>query len=252
MTKFQVGDEVYVPSRLLPRPDLQNFALTRARVLGQTDRSVRIDRQDQNGNDLNVASRLLHGKNLGVTIFRIGDLLTEEHTIDPLGKSVLHYLRLLLEPDAVRLRSVRTAAEIEKSWETLEAVTSHVVLIGHGSQDSIRLMDREHPVGGRDFGLLLEGASATTAPKTFVSLSCLTGRKPFAKPLSEATVCSDLLAPFQSIHAAAGSLFTQSFFSHHLLNGEGVLSAFHAARQSVGSGVTYRHWRKGALTSSRN
>lgn len=44
----------------------------------------------------------------------------------------------------------------------------------------------------------------------FVSMSCLTGRQPFAKPFGESNVCADYLAPFQSVHSAAASLFAQA------------------------------------------
>lgn len=248
MAKFPVGTEVYVPSRLLPNPDGQDFALTRTRVAAQNARSVRVNLQNANGNDIEVASRLLHGPNLGITVFRIGDLLTEDHTLDPLSKSTLHYLRLLLEPDAIRLREVRTTIEIQRVWERYESVTSHVVLIGHGNPDSIRLLDCNRPVSGNEFARFLQDAAPTTAPKTFVSLSCLTGRQPFAKPFSQSEVCADFLAPFQSVHSAAASLFAQSYFAHHLLNGAGVIAAFTHARRAVGSGVSFRHWRNGDLT----
>lgn len=168
--------------------------------------------------------------------------------LDPLAKSTLHYLRLLLEPDAIRLREVRTTIEIQRVWERYESVTSHVVLIGHGNPDSIRLLDCNRPVSGNEFARFLQDAAPTTAPKTFVSLSCLTGRQPFAKPFSQSEVCADFLAPFQSVHSAAASLFAQSYFAHHLLNGAGVIAAFTHARRAVGSGVSFRHWRNGDLT----
>lgn len=250
VAKFEVGTEVYVPSRVLPDPERHDFALTRTQVLGQKGRSVRVNLQDENGNDLEVATSILHGPNLGITVFRIGDLMTEDHTLDPLAKSTLHYLRLLLQPDAVRLFEVRTSVELQRIWLKFEPATSHVVLIGHGNADSIRLLDCDQPVKGADFAQMLEDASPTGFPKTFVSMSCLTGRQPFAKPFSESNVCADYLAPFQSVHSAAASLFAQSFFANHLLNGLGVISSYRHARMAVGSGVSYRHWRNGKLTPS--
>lgn len=249
-SKYAVDDEIYVPSKLLPDPEGAPFALRRTRVTGQRDRKVRINIQDLAGNDIEVASRSVHGNHLGLLVLRVGDLLTEDHTLDPLSKSVLHYLRLLLEPDHVRLREVRTSIEIQRVWRELSHATSHVVLIGHGSQDAIRLLDCTAPVRGAEFGEMLEDAAPTTKPKTFLSLSCLTGRQPFAKPFSQTAVCGDYLAPFQSVHSAAASLFAQSFFANHLLNGVGVLAAHRRARAAVGTGVSYRHWRDGKLTAS--
>lgn len=247
MTKFAIGADVYVPARTLPKPDSYDFALVPTQVMAQRDRSIRVNLQDENGNDIEVASRLVHGSHLGITILRIGDLTTEEHTLDPLAKSALHYLRLLVRPDLVRLREVRTAAEITAVWQQFGHATSHVVIVGHGASDSIRLLDLDVSVSGGDFGKLLEDASKTTVPKTFVSLSCLTGRQPFAKPFSRTAVCADYLAPFHSVHSAAASLFAQSFFANHLLNGAGVVAAYRRAREAVGAGVTFRHWRNGDL-----
>lgn len=249
--KFPVGSQVYVPSSLLPAPDKRDFALTRATVQAQNVRSVRVDIQDDDGNDVEIASKRLHGANLGVTVFRIGDLATEQHTLDPLAKSTLHYLRLLLQPDAVRLHSVRTSAEIQLVWGVEEPLSSHLVLIGHGRADSIRLLDCTHPVSGADFAAMLESSHPTTQPKTVVSLSCLTGRQPFAKPFSESLVCGDFHGPYQSVHSAAASLFAQSFFAHHLLSGVGVLAAHRKARAAVGTGVSFRHWRNGKLSTNK-
>lgn len=248
--KFPVGSQVYVPSSLLPKPDERDFALTRTTVRAQNVRSVRVDVQDESGNDVEIASKRLHGANLGVTVLRIGDLATEVHTLDPLAKSTLHYLRLLLEPSAVRLHSVRTSTEIQRIWSAEEPVSSHLVLIGHGRADSIRLLDCSRPVSGKDFAAMLESGQATTQPKTVVSLSCLTGRRPFAKPFSESLVYADFHAPYQSVHSAAASLFAQSFFAHHLLNGVGVLAAHRKARIAVGTAVSFRRWRDGKLSAN--
>lgn len=250
MPKFPLGSDVYVPSSLLPSPDTRDFALTRTTVQGQNSRSARIDIQDADGNDIEIATKRLHGPHLGVTVLRIGDLRTEANTLDPLAKSILHYLRLLLEPNSIRLHSVRTSIEIQRVWAVDEPVTSHLVVIGHGRADSIRLLDCSKPVSGGDFGSMLESAHTTGEPKTVLSLSCLTGRQPFAKPFSETRVCADFHAPYQSVHSAAASLYAQSFFANHLLNGVGVLAAHRKARAAVGTAVSFRHWRGGKLSPS--
>lgn len=245
--KFNIGDRVFVPSRILPRPDHQPHALAEAKVLGQRDRTVRIDRQDAAGNDIEVASRLVHGDNLGITILEIGDFATEVTTLDPLTKSVLQYLRLLIDDGMLRKYKVRTTSELSRVWADVEPVTSHVLIIGHGVADSIRFIDRSKPVRGNQLAKLLQNASASSRPKIFISLSCLTGRRPFANPFSSNDVCSDYIAPFQSIHSAAASLYAQSFFSHHLLSGEGVASSHKKAKAAVGDGVSFRRWRKGSM-----
>ncbi|MDG5486040.1 MULTISPECIES: hypothetical protein [Mycobacteriaceae] len=248
-TKFKVNEQVFVPSRLLPNPAAQNFALRRAKVLEQKARSVRINLQDEHGNDIEVASRLVHRKNLGIGVIRIGDFKTELNALDPLAKSMMHYLRLLLEPDAVVLREVRTSTEICAVWAELAPRTSHIVLIGHGNADSLNFLDLDAPVGGDRFGTMLAGAAPKSPPKVVISLTCLTGRAAFASPFSASSVCTDYIAPFQLVHSAAASLFGQSFFANHLLSGLGVAAAFRRAHAAVGTGVTFRHWRTGGFTT---
>ncbi|MGW8439250.1 hypothetical protein ACWGKS_29265 [Nocardiopsis sp. NPDC055879] len=247
MAKFEVGDWVYVPSRLLPNPESRNFALTRAKVRNKSQRSVWLDKQDYTGNDIRVSTKLIHGDHLGITIFRVGDLVTEEHNLDPLAKSTLHYLRLFLEPDLVRLREVRTSVEIRSVWKALGNATSHVVMVGHGSECGMGLLDRSEVIGGDDLGDLLDQEVPTERPKYFISMSCLTGRAEFAREFSAKKVCKDYLAPFQSVHSASASLFVQSFFANHFLNGHGVTAAHRRARAAVGANVSFRHWRDGKL-----
>jgi hypothetical protein len=119
------------------------------------------------------------------------------------------------------------------------------VIVSHGRSDSIRLLDCTRPEQGKDFGDMLSDWSPVTSSKIFVSLTCLTGRGPFARPFSQSKVCADYLAPFQSVHSAAASLFAQSFFANHLLAGKGVVSAYRHANKAVVAGVNFHHWRNG-------
>jgi hypothetical protein len=152
-----------------------------------------------------------------------------------------------LYPENVKHVEVRTAAEIRAVWRQEEKTKSHIILIGHGNEESIRLLDHENPMTGQELGKLLDDAAPTTSPKTVVSLSCLTGRQPFAKPFSRSRTCADFLAPFQSVHSAAASLFAQSFFGNHFLYGQGVVAAYRQAREAVAFGASFRHWRNGSM-----
>lgn len=248
MAKFNVGDTVFVPSRLLPKPDEQPFALMRRTVTGNANRSVRIDVQDDTVSDIEVSSKLVHSAELGITVLRVGHFVTEETALDPLAKSLLQFSRLLVDDQVVRLVEVRTAAEIQAIWAKVGPLTSHVILIGHGRSDSFRLLDEPKPLPGSQFAALFENVPKSK-PKTWVSLSCLTGRTPFAKPFSSSEVCADFFAPYQSVHVAAASQFAQTFFVNHLLNAVGVIAAHRRAIDAVGSGVSFRHWRNGVRRS---
>lgn len=135
MPSFAVGDNILVPAAQLPNPDRQPFALVQKVVLGQNQRSVRVN--DGQGGTVDVASRLVHGSGLGFLVLRIGDLNTETALLDPLAKSVLQFLRLLIPDGDLRSLTLRTTTELEAHWASNHGGTSHVVLIGHGSATSL-------------------------------------------------------------------------------------------------------------------
>jgi len=243
-SKFQVGDTVLVPAARMSNPEREAHALVLRKVLAQTNRSITVD----NGayGTVNVASRLVHPRNLGFLILCVGDFRTEATLLNPLAKSVLQFLRLLLPDDDVRSINIRTLAELGAHWSAQHAVTSHVVIIGHGSFDSVSFIDAG-PVKGKDLVHRLSTAAPAATPKLFVSLACQTGRAAFAKPFSQSAICRDLIAPFNSVHGAGASQFCQSFFASHLLGGTEIPAAFSQARGAAVSGGAFRRWRNGSM-----
>jgi hypothetical protein len=242
-TKFQIGDKVLVPAARLSGPEAQPFALMERKVLGQTDRSVRVD--DRDGKTVEIASRLVH-KSLGILVLRVGDLATERTLLEPLTKSVLQFLRLLVPDHDLRVMELRTLAELDADWAEYHDATSHVVLIGHGSETSVSFVG-DGPVTGDALGQRLSMTSPGSDPKTFISLACLTGRAGFAKAFSLTPICKDLIAPFQSVHGAVASQFCQSLLAEHLLDGVEMPYAHARAAEAVVGGHSFRRWRNGKL-----
>ncbi len=242
--KFNVGEHVLVPAARLAQPDQQPYALMPRTVLAQNERSVRVD--DGAGGTVDIASRLVHPSSLGFLVLRVGDLNTERTLLDPLAKSVLQFLRLLIPDGDLRAVSLRTLAELDAHWTTYHAATSHVVLIGHGSGTSISVLG-DGAITGENLAARLHGLGPDTPPKTFVSLACLTGRAGFAKRFSESPICRDLIAPFHSVHGAAASQFCQSLLADHLLAGVEIPYAYTRAVRAVVGGGRFRRWRRGAM-----
>lgn len=244
-SKYKVGDEVYVPAELTENGAVATYAITRRRVTGLKDggRSVYVD-----GGTGAIGTRRVHPANLGVTVLRIGDLKTEAALLDPLAKSVLQYLRLLLpEDETVRSVSVRTTIELREWWNINGAAHTHCVLIGHGDPAGIRFLDQPALVSGFDLGTLLSGAAPKDAkPVSFLSLSCLTGRTQFGNGFSSTDVCANFVAPMQSVHGAGASQYMQTFFGHHLLDGIEILPAHRRANRSTTAGSSFRFFRDGA------
>jgi hypothetical protein len=144
--KFRQGENVLVPAARLKDPDEQPYALMPRQVLAQTERSVRVD--GGAGGTVETASRLVHSATIGFLVLRVGDLDTEGTLLDPLAKSVLQFLRLLVPDNDVRGVSLRTMPELETHWVTYHAATSHVVLIGHGSETGISFVGEGLVAGG--------------------------------------------------------------------------------------------------------
>jgi hypothetical protein len=244
---FSVNDLVLVPASQLPAPGKQPYALLERKVCGQAGRSIVVD--DGQGGTVQVASRLVHPSTLGFLVLRIGDLATETTLLDPLAKSVLQFLRLLLPDTDVRALDLRTVPELEAHWRAYHGTTSHVILIGHGSPSSITFVD-EGPVSGGALAERLCSAAPDAERKRFISLACLTGRAAFSKAFSESNISREIIAPFQEVHGANASQFCQALLTEHLLNGKEMRYAHSRVAKSVVGGSRFRRWCDGRIRGS--
>lgn len=241
-----VGSSVYIPASRVGWEQRSPRAVLNVQILEVQDRSVRVKLPDNSPSELIGSSALL--ENLGVLLLRIGDFKTEWTLLDPLAKSILQFLRILLPDDVVTATDIRSIAELTAVWAGHQALTSHVVLVGHGASDGLIFgVD-----GKKSAAEVLAALTPSTGPaKLFLSLCCQTGLKDFAKPFSESPMCSELIAPFHSIHGAVASQFCQTFFCNHLLEGQTAGVAFNSAHDSVPSDDRFRFWRKGAMQGAK-
>lgn len=250
-TKFTTGEQVYVPATSLTSPSAHPYALVPRTVLGQTGRKILVDDAPPAGHTTGVASSKVHGTQLGFLVLRVGDFVTEPTLIDPLGKSVLQFLRLLLSDDHVRSYSIRTTGELETLWAADHNLFSHVVVIGHGSPAGLGFIGQT-VTGAGLADLLISSAGPSLTPKTFVSLACATGRQAFAGGFSSEEACCRLfVAPFHQVHGAAASNFFQSFLAALLLEGKPAQTAFRASSRGIVSGSHFRLWKQGSLVAGK-
>ena len=239
---LEVGENVLVPRARLNLPVSGHSALYRTKVERHNDRSIRVTLP--NGQlSAAVASSAVH-RNLGLLVVRIGDFATEETLLDPLGKSVLQFLRLLLPDDSVVIREVRSIEELSRFWANDHAAHSHMLLIGHGRKDGIRF-GVEDWIGADRLVEVLGGPNPE--PKVYLSLCCQHGYASFARVFSRAKICEAFIAPFHDVHGAVASQFCQTYLSYHLLEGETVGVAYKHAREAVPGGSIFRMWKDGAL-----
>ena len=243
MTKFRVGQSVHAPIYQYPGGDQAPFAIARGTVRAVAKRSCDVELPYVGIRT--IASSRLHS-DVGVCIIRIGDFKSEQSVMDPICKSILNFLRLLLPDDQVRLVELRTAAELEEFFELCASVYSLWVVVGHGTTKGELCFTRGKKRPAAELASAL--APHAAAPKTFLFLSCNAGLAAFAKPFSsEADLCRTLIAPKGALHSAVASQFAQTFLSYFYLEGRPAGAAFNKANESVPTSTRFRLWRKGAF-----
>ncbi|MDA0179343.1 hypothetical protein OJ997_03460 [Solirubrobacter phytolaccae] len=236
-----------MPSSVLSNASQLPHALTKKTVLATHGRSITVDYVG--GATVDIGSARVHDSRIGFVVLRIGDFVSEPALLDPLGKSVLQFLRLLVPDDHVRVLQVRTMSELTTYWAANHTLCSHVVLIAHAGGGTVSFLDNGH-VSGADLSAALDAAAPTATEKVWASLAC-SGRKNFAKAFSESSVCSHFVAPFGVVHGAAASHFCQSFFLTLLLNGSTAVNSFNSAAKIVMGETHFRLWRGGKIKAGK-
>ncbi len=241
-SNLRIGDTVYVPCAAFPELADRDTALYRTEVVAVERRSVSVKLPSGEQSAL-IGSSRVH-KDVGILVIEIGDFATEAALLDPLAKSVLQFIRLLVPDDQVRIVKVRSRSELTKFWRINQATYSHVVLIGHGDKDLLGFA-ADGDVAAADVIHSFEVVGAE--PKTFVSLACKTGFATFGGKFSRSAICKEFIAPFHSVHGAIASQFCQTFFTSHFLEGKSAKVAFNHARANVPGGVSFRLWSNGNM-----
>lgn len=239
---FMVGDQVYVARSLLGADPNDISPFYRTFVRQRRNRSVRVDKPNGDLSDFIATSKIV--SNLGVLIIRIGDF-NEDGLIDPLAKSVLHYSRMLLPADSVRLIELRTDVELVRLWGQYHGMCRQVVIVGHGAPRGYLFGDNN--VSPDRLSEIFDAPQPS--PKEFISLGCQTGYASFGKIFSNSPAVSHFLAPFHSVHGCVASLFTQTFLHERLLATFSAKVAFRHAREDLQGAASFRLWENGKLTA---
>lgn len=239
---FTENDKVFVPASKIPGLEGHSSAFYETKVVEVDTRKIKV--AIPGGATSEWIGSGLCQKNISILVFTIGDLETETALLDPLAKSILQYCRLLVPDDYLRSYKIRSRSELKFIWEKEQSVYSHVIFIGHGSQDGIKFSVD----GWVDAASLAELLKVRAAPKkVFISLCCKTGYKNMGAKLSKMTICSHFIGPFHSVHGAVASQFAQTFLAFHLLQGESIGVSFKHARENIPGSTSFRLWENGKL-----
>jgi hypothetical protein len=242
MAKFRVGQNVYAPIYQYQAGNQAPFAVARGIVREVSGRSCVVDLPHGIGLQ-RIASSMLHAE-VGVCIVRIGDFRSEQSAMDPICKSILNFLRLLLPDDQVKSVGIRTVPELEELFQIYASAYSLWIVVGHGTQTGELCFTGSQRTKSAAVAKTL--APHAASPRTFLFLSCHTGKSAFAKAFSAKTaLCSVLIGPTGALHSAVASQFAQTFLSYLFLEGRQTGVAFNKAVLQTPTATKFRLWRKG-------
>ncbi|MFG1271671.1 hypothetical protein [Xanthobacter flavus] len=239
---FAIGDQVFVARSVLKLDANDISPFYRTVVRARKNRSVQVDMPGGGWSHSISTSKLI--RNFGVLIIRIGDF-NEDGLLDPLAKSILHYCRMLLPGDSVRLIELRTEGELATFWDTHHGMCRQVVIVGHGAPSGFLFGTTN--VTPQRLVQIFDAPNPTK--KEFISLGCETGYMQFGKIFSQARCVSHFIGPFHSVHGCVASLFTQTYFNERLIACRSERVAFKHARSNLKGAASFRLWENGNLTA---
>ncbi|MBK8214458.1 MAG: hypothetical protein IPK71_12015 [Myxococcales bacterium] len=238
--EFDVGTDVWVPTRYLDGE--QPFAVTCRKIT-----QVGEDTVDVAGGTSPIKKARVR-KVFRIVVLTCGDFASEFGTLDPLSKSVVQFLRLMVPDEALTSYKIRSASELDPLWKREREAATILVLAGHASADGMVLGGQPNALSADAIVTSLELNSHALPRRTIVCLACQTGTAPFARTISAASAVDHVIAPFKPVHAVVGSLFAQTFFACHLLQGLTVPVAFNRALSDRNvADARYRLWTRGEL-----
>ena len=243
MSKHNVNDKVFVPVERVATGASCPFSVVTGTVTAINGRSVTVDCPYGIGLQT-IASSAVHSASLSVCIIRVGDFQTESSLLDPITKSVRHFLRILIPDDLVSLHYVRSQAEFLDVFQRTSSVFTHYVFVGHGAASGDLLFFPGMRCSATT--LAAEMARLTKSTHDFLWLCCHSGNAKFARPFSSAPFCRNHVGSFRTLNGATASFFTQAFFVHHLLEGCSFRVAFKRAVGALPTTDHFRHWQAGA------
>lgn len=246
---YIIGESVHVPASKLGTGDGYPFSMASTKVREITDQSVKVDLRDGNLSD-DIPLSVVR-KKLGILIIEIGDYKTEETLLTPLKKSILQFTRLLLSDDYIKNYTIRTPEEFKHIWTAQHAVTSHLILVGHGDAQSL-LFGENTTVKADELIQLLSTEQHVGEAKQIISLCCRTGSKTFGGTVSGNPNIEAFIGPVGSVHGATASQFCQSYLTYLFLQGYRSSTAYEYAKAANPGTSDFVFWRKTQLFASKS
>jgi hypothetical protein len=246
MAKYKINDKVFVPVERVAAGTSCPFPVVTGIVDSIKGRSVTVNCPYGIGLQ-EIASSAVHSASLSVCIIRVGDFQTEASLLDPITKSIRHFLRLLISDDQVSLNYVRSLEEFLDVFNRTSPSFTHYIIVGHGSSSGNLIFSLGEYCSAKKLADSM--TTMTTNTHDFLWLCCHSGDAKFARPLSAAPFCRNHVGSYRALNGATASHFAQAFFIRHLLQGCSFRIAFKKALAGLPTTDHFRHWMAGVHNS---
>ena len=158
--------------------------------------------------------------NPGFLIIHLGDSLDKEHTVDSAAEALYSGLFALFSACdvPVDLERIRTATEFSEFMKIRRALYSNLILIGHGSTEGLKFLDKPTRVKGAELAGMMGYDSAKT-PLQILSLCCHSGCADISKSLSSSEGVTEVIAPSGYFDLRWAVHFVTGYFLARYING---------------------------------
>lgn len=159
----------------------------------------------------------------GFLVVELGDIDDPDHTLNTAASAIFQSLSALFSACAgpVQYERIRTSVELSQYMLKYRFNFSHIIIVGHGSEDGIPFMDQPSPMKGNAIAGLL-GADGSPRDIELISLCCHTGCEALSSSLSKAVGVRQVIAPISTFDVRWAVHFVTGYFLDRYLEGKPV------------------------------
>jgi hypothetical protein len=185
----------------------------------------------------------------GFLVIHLGSV-EEDYTVETAANAIFNSVKSLFAgcSTPVDFLRIRTTVELSEYLKKYRSRYSHLIAIGHGTQQGLEFLDRGRPVQGHEMAGLL-GADMSHKPLQIISLCCHSGCESMAKGLSKGPSVTEVIAPNREFDMRWAVHFITGYFLEHYLGGRTVDESVRVAAENSGR-APMCVWRDGVLSGS--
>lgn len=201
---------------------------------------------DSNGQPVEIPRhRLIY--NPGFLILELGPIFAEE-TISKAAEATAKSLDSLFAACSpnVHHHRVATAVELEDLMRRCGHLWSHIIIIGHGTEEGFCFLDRNGFLNGTDLANLLGCHDDDGRQRQILSLCCHSGCENISRALSNAANVTEVIAPTKTFDLRWAVVFVTGYLLKLFgTTGPVEQAVKEAAEWSAGSEMPIAVWRDG-------